>query len=160
MTSKNFCCSAVGKILATMDHLTSRWCLQYFHKQRNCRSAPSKNATVHICERGESPLVHLEIASCASKAVPSTECTTMQREPRAGSAKLPNYKIAWWRVYPGYRSSEVIMRLRGANKMRSISHYYLLCFVFFFFLWCGAQHVLPFKFFKTNMTYKMFLINF
>jgi len=33
----------------------------------------------------------------------------------------------------GYRSGEVIMRLRGANKTRNISHYYLVYFIFYAF---------------------------
>jgi hypothetical protein len=54
----------------------SRMCNSYLRKQRI------------------TALVHLEIASCASQAVSSAKCATAQREPRAGSTKLPNYKIA------------------------------------------------------------------
>lgn len=55
---------------------------------------PKSARSVFAKAAGSPAFVHLEIASCASKAVPSAECATMQREPRADSAKLPNYKIA------------------------------------------------------------------
>lgn len=62
--------------------------------------------------------------------------------------------------YPGYRSGEVIMRLRGANKMRSVSHYRLVCFVLpHVTRWCGARRILSFNFLKMNVGHGVRCIN-
>lgn len=52
---------------------------------------PKSARSVFAKASGSPRLVHLEIASCASKAVPSAECATMQREPRAEAAQ--NFQI-------------------------------------------------------------------
>jgi hypothetical protein len=91
--------------------LEPSWC---FHKRRNCRSTdwPRTRARVFANERrfGRSFIQRLHLKRLRrSKALSSpaprpAKCSdsVWAREPRASSAKLPNYKIAWWRVAPGY----------------------------------------------------------
>lgn len=58
------------------------------------------------------------------------------REDATGAAgrqrKISKLQNCLMTGYPGYRSGEVIMRLRGANKTRGISHYLPPAFRFFF----------------------------
>lgn len=90
-----------------------------FRKQRNCRSLGRPKSPYLRKRRNRRSLVYLEIASCASKGVvPSAECATGAAGRQRKTSKLQNCLMTG---YPGYRSGEVITRLRGANKTRAAS---------------------------------------
>lgn len=97
----------------------------------------------------------LRVESCSLSGMRNDATGAAGRQCK--TSKLQNCLMTG---YPGYLSGEVIMHLRGANKTRNISYYCLLCFVFYVSRWCGKRRVLPFKFLKTNLGYKVFLINF
>jgi hypothetical protein len=60
----------------------------------------------------------------------------------------------------GCRSGEVIMRLRGANKTCSISHYYLVFrFLRVFRPIQSARRLLPLNFLKTLLEYKIIYVD-
>jgi len=114
--------------------------LRCFHKQRNCWFELFKNAQSIFAKAANHRACSFR--DCILRI--TSRFFSEMRDGATGAAgrqhktsKLQNCLMT------GYRSGEVIMRLRGANKTRSISHYYLVYFVFYAFLAQYRVHDVP-----------------
>jgi len=94
----------------------------YFHIQRNCQSAHPRMHSPYLWKRR---IAARSFRDCILR-VESRSLNGMRNDATGAAGrqcKTSKLQNCLMRGYPGYCAGEVIMRLRGANKMHSVSHY-------------------------------------